>query len=120
MGALAGITGNGQPVIGGTVSAVNGSSLTVTNKSNVTYTVDATNAAVVKGNATSSVAAIIVGDGVIVQGAVNGTTVTASSVIDQGSAPAQVVPGSGTPAPTHGGGLFGAIGGLFHRLFGFF
>ena len=40
------MTGNGQPIIGGKVTAVNGNSLTVTNASNVTYTVDVTSAKV--------------------------------------------------------------------------
>ena len=44
-----------------------------------------TNATVVKDNATSSISAIASGDNVIVQGTVNGTAVTASSVIDQGA-----------------------------------
>jgi hypothetical protein len=108
------IQGNGQPVIGGSITAVSGSTLTVTNKSNVTYTVDATNATVTKGHATSTVSSIVVGDNVIVQGAVNGNAVTASSVIDQANPPSS--------STTSGGvrGLFGNIGGFFKHMFGFF
>ncbi len=110
------IQGNGQPVIGGNVTAVNGSVLTVTNKSNVTYSIDATNATVEKGNATSSVSAIAIGDNVVVQGTVNGASVTASSVMDSGANTAS----AGTTSGAHKGGFFGGIGNFFHSLFGFF
>jgi hypothetical protein len=109
--------GNGEPVIGGAVTAVSGSSITVTNKSNVTYTVDATSATVTKDNATSTLSAVAVGDNVIVQGTVNGNAVTASSVLDQGVSKTQS--GSG-PAKGGMGGILGGIGSFFHSLFGFF
>lgn len=116
------IQGNGQPVIGGTVSAVNGNSLTVTTaKGNVTYTVDVTSATIEKGNAASTVSAIAVGDAVVVQGTVSGSSVTASSVMDSGAAA-----GSSSTATDNGahkgffGGMMGSIGGFFHNLFGFF
>jgi hypothetical protein len=123
-GALAGIQGNGEPVIGGSVNAISGDVLTVTNKSNVTYSVDATNAKIVKNNATSSLVDIMTGDNVIVQGTVNGNTVTATTVIDQGTQPA-LNGGNGDdnggPGMMHGfGGVMGAIGGFFQHLFGFF
>jgi hypothetical protein len=114
------IQGNGQPVIGGNVTAINGSSLTVTNKSNVTYTVDATNATIEKVNATSSVSNIAVGDNVIVQGTVNGTSVTAASVIDSGAVSTN---STANTSSTHRGGIGGFLGGIgsfFHNLFGFF
>jgi hypothetical protein len=107
------IKGNGQPVIGGAVMAISGNTLTVTNKSNVTYTVDATNATIEKSNAVSSVSAITVGDNVVVQGAINGNSVTASSVIDGGTT-------STTTPAKKGNGFFGTIGNFFHNLFGFF
>lgn len=117
------IQGNGQPVIGGNVTAVNGSIVTVTNKSNVTYTVDATNATIEKGNATSSISAVAVGDSVIVQGTVNGTSVTASSIIDSGTNTANTNPANTTSNNAHRGGIggfFNNIGSFFHNLFGFF
>jgi hypothetical protein len=77
------ITGNGQPVVAGTVSSVSGNTLVITNKSNVTYTVDATNAKIVQDQNTITISNIAVGDSVIVQGTVSGNSVTASSVIDQ-------------------------------------
>jgi hypothetical protein len=115
------ITGNGQPIIAGSVSAINGNSLTVTNKSNVTYTVDITNAKIVQDQTTVTVSSVAVGDNVIVQGAVSGTSVTASSVIDQ---KAMTTTASGSTggqgqAPTPRGGIFGAIGSFFSHIFGF-
>jgi len=117
------IQGNGQPVIGGNVTAINGSVITVTNKSNVTYTVDATNATVEKGNATSSISAVTVGDNVIVQGTVNGSSITASSIIDSGTNTASVNPEDTNSNKTHQGGIggfFNNIGSFFHNIFGFF
>ncbi|HEV3245493.1 MAG TPA: DUF5666 domain-containing protein [Candidatus Paceibacterota bacterium] len=124
-GALGSLQGNGEPVIGGSVTAISGTTLTVTNKSSVTYSVDAANATVVVKNATSSVSAIQTGDNVFVQGTVNGSAVTASSVIDQGQSPSQNSSSNGTgggaPPMMRGfGGIFGALGNLFHNLFGFF
>ena len=118
------IQGNGQPVIGGTVSAVGGNTLTVTTaQGGVTYSVDVTNATIKQGNTTGSVSSIAVGDKVVVQGTVNGTSVTASSVIDNnntGAAPST----SGTSITAHMndgiGKVFNSIGGFFHNLFGFF
>lgn len=107
-----GITGNGEPVVGGSVTAVSGSTLTITNKSNVTYTIDATNAIVMKGNATSTLSNVATGDNVVVQGTVNGSSVTASTVIDQGA------PQTTSEGVVHN--FMGAIGGFFTRIFGFF
>lgn len=111
------IKGNGQPVVAGTVSALNGTSLAITTSSNVSYTVDGSNAVVDKGNATSSVSAISVGDYVIVQGTVNGTSVVASSIIDQ-KAPANSS-SDGAPGAGRGWGFFNSIGNFFRHLFGF-
>ena len=107
------IQGNGEPVIAGSISAVNGTTLTVTNASNVTYTVDASNAKIVKGGATIAATGVATGDSVVVQGTVNGTNVTASSVIDQGSNAAPRAP------PAVASGFFGSIGNFFKHLFGF-
>jgi hypothetical protein len=116
------IQGNGEPVIGGAVTAINGSSLTVTNASNVTYTVDVTNATLIKNGTSTTLTNIAVGDTLVVQGTVNGTSVTASSVIDQGakSSTSASAGGASAPGPRGGfGGIFSAIGGFFQRLFGF-
>ena len=113
--------GNGQPIVGGAVTAVSGNSITVTNTAGVTYTIDATNAKFTKGGVTAAtIANVSVGDNVIAQGTVNGTAVTAASVFDQGAKPA-----AGSTTSTGGAttvkpkGFFGAIGGFFSHLFGF-
>jgi hypothetical protein len=106
------ITGNGQPVIAGTISSISGSTLTITNKSNVSYTVDATNAKIVQGPNTISISNVATGDMVVVQGTVNGNAVVASSVIDQ-------KPMNTTTTQTQHRGFFGAIGSFFGKLFGF-
>ena len=109
------ITGNGQPIIAGIISNINSNTLTVTNKSNVTYTVDATNAKIAQGqNATATIASLKIGDNVVVQGTVIGTSVTASTIVDQ-PAPAA---NAGTPAKPHMG-FFANIGQFFGHLFGF-
>ena len=116
-----GIVGNGQPVVGGAVTAISGTTLTIINKSNVTYSVNAAAATVFKGNATSSISNVAVGDKVIVQGAVNGSSIVASSVIDQGAASTNADESNGVGMHARGmGGFFGAIGGFFQHLFGFF
>jgi hypothetical protein len=117
------ITGNGEPVIGGAVTSVSGTSIAVTNASNVMYTIDAASTTIVKNGTSSAIGNIAVGDSLIVQGTVNGNSVTASSIIDQG---VKTVNGSST-APKGGGGFglggfggfFGSIGGFFKHLFGF-
>ncbi len=114
------IQGNGEPVVGGTVTAISGSTVTITNKSNVTYTIDVSSATVEKDNATSSVPAIAVGDNVVVQGTVNGTSVTASSVIDSGVSTGTSSSGGMSDISHRLSGFMGAIGGFFQHLFGFF
>lgn len=111
------ITGNGEPVIGGTVTQVSGDIITVTNKSNVTYSINAASATVEKGGASSSISSVVVGDNIIVQGTVNGTDITASSVIDSGSGTNSA---SSNTHPGFFGQVGGAIGNFFHKLFGFF
>jgi hypothetical protein len=113
------LTGNGQPLVGGTVASVNGATMTITNKSNLTYTVDTAHTTVTKTGVPSATASSIsVGDNVLVQGAVNGTTVTATSVIDHGATP--VPPTTNTPAqptPQVHNGFFGSVKGFFSRFF---
>ena len=117
------IQGNGEPVVGGSVTAISGTTLTVTNTSNVTYAISAASSTVVVKGVSSTLANVAVGDNVIVQGTVNGNSVTASSILDQG---AKVANASSTNGQSHGGGIgaglggfFGAIGGFFQHLFGF-
>lgn len=110
------IQGNGQPIVGGTVTAISGSALTITNASNITYSVDATNATIMKGHATSTLSSVATGDNVIVQGVVNGSAITASSIIDSGTATNATAE---TPAKAGVFGFFRGIGGFFAHLFGF-
>jgi hypothetical protein len=108
-------TGNGQPVIAGTVSAINGTTLTLTTASNVTYAVDASSAKVLQGQNAIALSGIAVGNTVLIQGTVNGTSVIASTIVDQHA------PASATPAQAKGQprGFFGSIGQFFMHLFGF-
>ncbi len=110
------IQGNGQPVVAGKVTSINGLTLAITNSSNVSYTIDATNAKIQKaGNASSTISSIAVGDNVIAQGTINGTSVIAASVIDQTNA---TVTNNGNEAKTHSS-FFGSVGNFFKHLFGF-
>jgi hypothetical protein len=114
------ITGNGEPVVAGSITAVNGTTITITNASNVTYTVDASNAKIVKNGTTTAITNLATGDNLVVQGTVNGTSVTASSVIDQGVARTSTASSTAPHAGGAGiGGLLGSIGGFFKHLFGF-
>ncbi len=104
--------GNGQPIIFGTISTISGNTVTVTNKSNVTYTVDASAAKILKGNSTSSVSSLVAGDTVLVQGTVNGNSIAAATIIDQAH------PQKQSQKPENKGFL-GKIGGFYAHLFGF-
>ena len=108
------IAGNGEPVVAGKISAVSGDTVTITNASNVTYTVDVTNAKIAQGNTLASLSALSVGDSVVVQGTVNGNAITAYSVTDT-KAPTNT---TGTAAKGNGGFL-GSIKNFFSHLFGF-
>ena len=112
-------TGNGEPVVAGTVSSVNGNSIAITTSSNTSYTIDASSALVKKDNATSTASAIASGDYVIVQGQVNGSAVTASTVLDQQPKSASGASAMNGSHPAMGGGIFGAIGSFFKKIFGF-
>jgi hypothetical protein len=111
------ITGNGEPIVAGTISAITGSTITITNKSNVTYTVDATNAKVAGNSGVTSVSNLAVGDMVIVQGTVSGNGIVASSVIDQAKSKTDTTSGGSTEKPNKG--FFGGIGAFFGHIFGF-
>lgn len=68
----------------GKVTAVNGSTITITGRNNSTYTVDASSAKMQSGfgdsQKTITVSDIKVGDRIIAMGTVNGTTITASNI----------------------------------------
>ena len=105
-------TGNGQPIIAGKISAISSSTISIANSSNVTYTIDATNAKILLGNKVSDISTLKVGDTILAQGSVNGTSIVATTVIDQ-TKPANS--GNNNPRP----GFFGGIGQFFMHLFGF-
>jgi hypothetical protein len=104
--------GNGQPIIGGTVTAVSGTTITIANKSNVSYTIDASTAKITKNGTNSAASTISVGDTVLAQGTVNGTAVAASSIIVNTGGTSQNAEVKGHV------GFFAKIGGFFARLFG--
>ena len=110
------IQGNGQPIVAGKVATISGTTLTITNNSNVTYTIDASSAKVTQGQNTITTSNINTGDTIIAQGTVNGTSVVASSVIDQ-TRPAGTT--TTTPGQQSNPGFFGSIGQFFMHLFGF-
>lgn len=116
------INGNGEPVIAGNIVSISGTTLTVTNASNITYTIDASSATIIKSGTASAISNVSTGDKVIVQGTVNGTSITASSVIDQGSG-TNTGAGNGTGGPSLGAhvniSILSKIGGFFKRIFGF-
>ncbi len=68
----------------GVVTTISGSNLTLNAQNSTTYNVDASNAVIFKGQpkATSTLSEIKSGDSVIVRGVVNGTTITATTIID--------------------------------------
>ena len=108
--------GNGQPIIGGTVSAISGTIITIANKSNISYSIDASTAIIKKGNAVSSLSGIAAGDSVLVQGTINGTSVIATTVNDQ----TQVASANNsTNSNQKPAGFLGGIKNFFSKLFGF-
>ncbi len=82
--------GHGKgPGVMGKVTAVNGSTITVTGMNGTSYTVNAGSAQVQK-MVTGSLSEIVVGDTIGVHGSVSGTTVTAERIMDDmPTAPAQ-------------------------------
>jgi cyanophycinase-like exopeptidase len=61
----------------------------------------------------------VVVQGVVVQGTVNGASVTASTIIDQGQPAAAGTTGTTAKHSNFLGGIFGGIGSFFSHLFGF-
>jgi hypothetical protein len=110
-------TGNGQPVIAGTVTAVSGNSVTISNRGNIPFTIDVTSANIQKLGATSTAANIAVGDAVKVQGSVSGTTITATSFIDRGVVATLPASTNGAAAPQQPVGIWGHMKNFFSRFF---
>jgi len=117
--ATSSIQGNGEPIVGGNITSISGETVTITNTSNVTYTIDATTAKIIKNGTTTTIGSLTTGDTIIAQGTVNGTSVTASSIIDQGvGTHASSTTPNATPSKSSFGFL-GSIGNFFKHLFGF-
>ena len=66
----------------GTISSINGSSVTLTTKKGVLYTVDAQHAKIMKDGVSTSLAAVAVGDPIAVIGHAKGDNITARVVFD--------------------------------------
>lgn len=66
----------------GTVSALSGNTVTLTDKNHVVYTIDVTNAKIMKSGATISLSGVQVGDTLIVSGTILGTNVVAKNIVD--------------------------------------
>ena len=90
------------PALAGTVTGINGTTLTVVsrgfreNTATTTYSVDASNATVIKDNATSTVSSIATGDNVVIKGTVSGANVTATNIRDVAKREAPIQ-GNGQP-----------------------
>jgi len=113
------IKGNGQPVVAGTVSSIAGNSITITTSSNTTFTVNASTATVTKNGTAATASSVAVGDYIVVQGTVNGSTVSAATIID-----GQKTIGGGQNTNSNSGpavhmGFMGSIGNFFKHIFGF-
>lgn len=100
--------GTGEPVVSGTVSAISGNTITITTKTKITYTVDASNAKIKKNNADATISGVAVGDTIMVQGTFSGTSVTATSITDQGAS-----------VQKSKGNVFSNVFSAFRKLFGF-
>ena len=114
------VQGDGQPMIVGTVTLVTNSAITVTNKGNAAYTINISNTTIIKkgGIENATISNIAVGDNIVAQGAVSGTLMTASSVIDQGGAPKTATADPASDKADNLPGLFGNIFSFFKYLFG--
>ncbi len=80
----------------GTVTAISGSTLTVTGKDGGVYTVDASSATVKASGTTSAVSAIKVGDTVMIQGSITTASMTAKTIEDGIPTPPSTSATSGT------------------------
>jgi hypothetical protein len=106
--------GSGQmqhmPGVFGTVTAVNGNTITLQSKgfgqnaTSTTYTVDASSATVDKDRAASSISNIAVGDNLMVQGTVSGTSVAATTIHDSLVLNGGAHTGTGTSTMPEGNG----------------
>lgn len=111
--------------VAGIVSAISGNTISVigrmgTSTATTTYAVDATNAKFYKDKATTTIASIVVGDKVLVEGTVSGTSVTATAIYD-GKLPlnGKALGAQAEIANGEGKGFMGKVSGFFKNLFRF-
>ncbi len=74
--------GRGPGGVMGTVSAINGNTLTVTGKDGGTYTVDASSATIRESGTTSTLSSVKVGDTVMIGGSITTASMTATQIDD--------------------------------------
>jgi len=91
------------------------------NLGNISYSVNAASTTISKNGALATISSIAVGDYIVVQGTVNGSSVTASSIIDQvNTTPSSNGNGNNGNGKAIGHmNFFGSIGNFFKNLFGF-
>ena len=79
----------GRNIFMGSVTAVSGSTITISGRNKMNYTVDASQATVTKGMGTKAttvaVSGIVVGEQITAVGTLNGSTVTATTIRDMGT-----------------------------------
>ena len=97
----------GMPGVAGTVTAVDGSTITLTGKDGSTYTIDASKAAISK-TSTITVSGVAVGDTLMVGGTISGTSVAADHIMD-GAMPSGMGPGMGGGRGMGGRGVEGKV-----------
>jgi hypothetical protein len=98
----------------GTISAIHGSTLTVTNQGGTSATVRTTSSTVVTTSVTGTVADIANGDHLVVMGTTAGPTVAATGIVDRGTDTADDGSGgppSGLNVPSGFGGGFAPVTG---------
>lgn len=68
-------------IFAGKVTAVSGSTITIGNMQDETYTVNASGAAVMRDGESSTLSSITTDDAIIVRGSISGTTITAEKIV---------------------------------------
>jgi hypothetical protein len=123
MGMMGGGMGMRNGIFG-TVTTVSGTMLTIdgrqgTSTASTTFSVDATNAKIIKGPATStaSISDISVGDRVVVQGTVTGSSVAATTIIDGKFPGGMGMRGQGMQQEMQGG-MPGMASSTMHGMYG--
>lgn len=73
-----------QPHVGGIITAINGTTLTVTagpRNDGGTFTINASGASVTKDGTSSALSSLVVGDHIMAEGTISGTNVTATKIV---------------------------------------